>query len=203
MYTLYWSPGSASQAPHAVLEELGVPYELARVDLKEPRPEAYLELNPTGRVPTLIDDGRPIYEAAAICMHLADRHPQKALAPALGTRERGLYYQWLLYLADTLQPTFMRYYRTQRYSVDPAHVPAIKERAVQELAEIWNRIDAALANRRYLASESLSAADIYLHMLYGWDPDAPGLRTRCPNLAAHHARVGARPAIARIQEMNG
>src|SRR5262245_54190409 len=96
-YRLFWSPGSASMAPHGVLEEIGGPYELSRVDLDRPRNAAYLKLNPHGRVPTLIADGRAIYESAAIVMHLSDRHPEKALAPAPGTPERGLYYQWLLY----------------------------------------------------------------------------------------------------------
>ena len=99
MYTLFWSPGSASMASHVLLEELGVPYELSRVELNKPRDAAFLKLNPWGRVPTLVADGKAMYESAAICMHLTDRHPEKGLAPAVGTMDRAYFYQWLLFLA--------------------------------------------------------------------------------------------------------
>src|SRR5688572_14622587 len=93
MYRLYWAPGSAAMAPHAMLEEIGVPYELWPVDLEAPRPPDYFKLNPNGKVPTLVaKDGQAIYESAAICLYLADRHPEAGLAPALDDPLRGLYY---------------------------------------------------------------------------------------------------------------
>jgi glutathione S-transferase len=85
MYTLYYSPGSASMAPHGVLEESGAPSTLARFDMaaNKHKDAAYLKLNPHGRVPTLVVDGKqPIYELAAICLFIADRHPNAGLAPA-------------------------------------------------------------------------------------------------------------------------
>lgn len=202
MYVLFWSPGSASMAPHVLLEELGAPYELRRVDLKKPREAAYRKLNPWGRVPTLLDGDHPIYEAAAICMHLADRHPDKGLTPAPGTIERALYYQWLLFLSTTLQTAFMRYYRPSRASADPAHEAAVKEKALNEVAEIWASLDEQMAARSYLAGERFTAADIYFHMLYTWDVDMDALGRRHPNLARLFERIHARPAVARIAEMH-
>lgn len=202
MYTLFWSPGSASMAPHVLLEELGVPYELRQVDLDAPRDPAYLAINPWDRVPTLLADGQPIYESAAICMHLADRHPQKGLAPAPGTAERADYYQWLLFLADTLQPAFMRLYRPQRAVADRSLEPAVKEKAVQEVAEIWTTLDRLLAGRTWLAGDRFSAADIYFHMLYTWDMDMTALEGRHPALAAIFWRIHERPAVARIAALN-
>jgi glutathione S-transferase len=79
MYKLYWSPGSAAMAPHAMLEDIGAPYELIRVDTAkgEQRGADYLKLNPHARVPTLIyDAGRVMYEATAICLFMAERHPE-------------------------------------------------------------------------------------------------------------------------------
>jgi glutathione S-transferase len=202
MYVLYWSPGSASMAPHVLLEELGVPYELRRVDLSKPRDPAYLKLQPWGRVPTLLSHGAPIYEAAAICMHLADRHPERGLAPAPASAERALYYQWLLFLADTLQPTFRRVYRPSSFVDDPAQQAAIKEKGLQEVAAIWARLDELLAGKPYLVGDRLTAADIYFHMLYTWDVDMAELSRRRPNLAAIFQRIHARPAVARIAELN-
>ncbi len=202
MYTLFWSPGSASMAPHVLLEELGVPHELNRVELDKPRDPAYLKLNPWGRVPTLLIEGQPINESAAICMHLADRHPEKGLAPAPGTIERAHYYQWLLFLADTLQTAFMRYYRASRVSTDPAHEGAIKEQAARDVAEIWATMDRILAGKTWLIGERFTAADIYFHMLYTWDMDMEALGRRHPNLAALFKRIHKRPAVARIAALN-
>jgi glutathione S-transferase len=201
-YTLFWSPGSASVAPHGVLEELGVAYGLSRVDIDRPRDPAYLKLNPHGLVPTLIADGQAIYESAAIVMHLLDRHPDKGLAPAIGTPQRGLYYQWLLYLANTLQPAFRRYYHTQSLSPDPAHLPVLKNKALEDVREVWKHLDGELSRKPYLAGDQFTGADIYLHMLVSWDPDMDTVKQNCPNLAAAFTRVQGRPAIARVAAMN-
>jgi glutathione S-transferase len=83
IYKLYYYPGNANLAPHMLLEELGVDYELVLVDRgnnSHKSPE-YLKLNPTGRIPVLIDGDLVPFESAAICLHVAVRHPQAALAP--------------------------------------------------------------------------------------------------------------------------
>jgi glutathione S-transferase len=202
MYTLYWSPGSASMAPQAVLEEIGVPFKLEQVDLSKPRSAAYLKLNPHGRVPTLVADGETLFEAAAIVMHLADRHPKAKLAPAPTEPERGRYYQWLLYLADTLQPAFMRYYRCNEYSGDPAAAPSVKTQALAHVGQVWKNLDTALAGKPYLLGDRFSAADIYLHMLYTWGPDMAELAKARPNLTRTFRRVDERPAVKRMMETN-
>jgi glutathione S-transferase len=119
-------------------------------------------------VPTLLDGEQALYEAAAICMHLADRHSDKALAPTPGTAERALYYQWLLFLSTTLQTAFMRYYRPSRASADPAHEAAVKHKALKDVAEIWASLDRQLAGQSFLAGERFTGADIYFHMLNNW-----------------------------------
>lgn len=189
-------------APHVLLEELGVPYELSRVELGKPRDADYLTLNPWGRVPTLVSDGNTLYEGAAICMHLTDRHPEKGLAPALGTTERAAFYQWLLFLADTLQPAFMRIYRSSRFSTDPGHEPAVKEKARRDIAEIWSTLDRLLAGKTWLVGDRFSAADVYFHMLFTWDEDMAGLKRRHSNLAALFERIHGRPAVERIAALN-
>jgi glutathione S-transferase len=189
-------------APHILLEELGVPYELSRVELGKPRDEAFLSLNPWGRVPTLVTEGKVIYESAAICMHLTDCHPEKGLAPALGTMERASFYQWLLFLSDTLQPAFMRIYRSSRFSTDPAHEPAVKEKARRDIAEIWSTLDRLLAGKTWLAGERFSAADIYFHMLFTWDENMAGMKHRHSNLAGLFDRIHGRPAVERIAALN-
>ena len=83
MYTLYYSPGSASMVVHLALLETGAPYRLELVDLAKGAQQSteYLKLNPQGVVPTLVIDGRPLTESAALLMILAERHPDARLAP--------------------------------------------------------------------------------------------------------------------------
>ena len=87
MYKLYWSPGSAAMAPHALLNEIGQSFDLLKIDDEkgEQKSATYMRLNPHGRVPTLIYDGdKLMYESAAICLFLTERHPEAGLAPAPG-----------------------------------------------------------------------------------------------------------------------
>jgi glutathione S-transferase len=205
MYSLYFSPGSASMAPHAVLEEIGAPYTLKQVDISrdKPRDPEYLKLNPHGRVPTLVVDGKQsIYEAAAICMYLADRHPNADLAPAISDPRRGLYYQWLAYLTNTLQAEYLLYYYPERNTTNAAHAPEVKAKALEQLVAIWDHIDRALAKRSYLLGDKLSACDLYLHMLYSWREPPMQLESGGRNVQRCTDLVAARPAVKRMLQQN-
>ena len=81
MYTLYYSPGRASMAVHWMLIELGVPFEARLVDFetKAHKDPEYLRLNPDGMIPTLVVDGKPRFESAALALMLAERHPEGGL----------------------------------------------------------------------------------------------------------------------------
>lgn len=199
MYTLYWSPGSAAMAPHAVLEETGAAYALEPVDLGAPRLPDYLKLNPAGKVPTLVvDGGQVIRESAAICLYLADRHPEAGLAPAVEDPARGPYYQWMAHLTNTLQATYLLYYYPERQTVNEAHAPEIRARASDELLVLWDRINQALAAGPYLLGERFSLCDIYLQMLASWHETVPQLYARCRNVKRCVALVAARPAVHRM-----
>src|SRR5690349_24076931 len=105
-YTLYYSPGAASLAVHWMLIELEVPFEAKLVSIDEgahKSPE-YLRLNPTGRIPTLLIDGKPHGESAALLMLLAERHPQKQFSPPPGSATRADWLEMMVFLANTLLP---------------------------------------------------------------------------------------------------
>src|SRR5688572_28976588 len=103
---LYFAPRTRSVRPRWLLEELGVPYELVRLDLpkQEGRTAAHLALHPFGEVPVLVDGDVTLFEPTAICIYLADRFPEKRLAPPPGSPDRGPYLQWLLFAEVTLDP---------------------------------------------------------------------------------------------------
>ena len=170
MYRLYGFPGSASMAPRAVLEEIGVPFEWVTVDISEgpSRDPVYLALNPHGRVPTLAHDGGAIYEAAAICLFLAERHAEAGLAPAVGAPERALFLQWMIYLSDTVQETYYEGIHPDRYSDEPADALRIEAKAWQTIDFQLGVLDRALDPGPYLLGEHYSVADTFLAMLAFW-----------------------------------
>jgi glutathione S-transferase len=206
MYTLYWSAQSAALAPHAVLEEAGAPYQIRQVDLStEPRDPAYLVLNPSGKVPTLVIEGRQgLTESAAIVMHLCDRHPEAGLAPAAGEPARGAWYQWLVHLTNTLQPAYLRWYYPDRHTTLSSGHAEIKAQARRELETLWQRIDGHLeAHGPYLLGARYSAADIFALMLASWKQAVPDLLERCPQVHRCVSLVAERPAIRRTLAQHG
>ena len=203
--TLYYSPGAASLVVHWLLLELGEPFELRLLDFakKEQKSAAYLAINPSGVVPTLVVDGVALSEAAAIVMHLADTHPAAQLAPAPGTVERARYYQWMVFLANMLQPCFRAFY----YPDEPAgaeNAEVVKDRAGERAAACFDTLDAHLrANGPYLLGERPCAADFQLTMLLRWSRNLrrPGLDW--PALREHAMRMTARPAFRAMYAAEG
>jgi glutathione S-transferase len=177
MLTLYFAPGSSSMAPHIALHEIGAPFESRPISFarKENRAPAYLALNPEGKVPTLLIDGRALTEVAAILFYLARRFPEAGLLPDGDVEAEAQVVSWMSFLAATVHPA-------RRQGVEPA-------RAVFGVA------DRRLANREW-ALGRYSIADIHLFRLF-WRfrnalKPAPG---EFPNLCAHYERMMARPAV--------
>jgi len=200
MYTLYYAPGAASFVVHWLLIDLDLPHQLHPLDVeaREHKQPAYLALNPGGVIPTLLIDGTPVLEAAAIVMHLADVNPGAGLAPSPGSIQRAAYYQWTLYLADTLQPTFRRWF----YPGEPAgeaNAAAAKAIARQEIESCWQRIDEHLqASGPYLLGDRPCAADFLMTMMMRWSRNMPRPADEWTHLHAHAQRMKARPSFARV-----
>ena len=142
MYALYYFPGNASLLPHMMLREIGAPFELRLVDRANNAQKSaeYLRLNPNGRIPVLIDGDFVLYETAAVALHLCDRHPEAALAPPPGTRERSLFYRWLVHLTNTPQAEYRAWFYPHEFVTDEAAAPAVKDAAERRLNGIFDRI---------------------------------------------------------------
>jgi glutathione S-transferase len=205
MYTLYFAPGAASFVVHWLLIECDAPHRLQRLDLEgreHKRPE-YLALNPAGVVPTLMIDDRPVCEAAALLLHLADAHPAAGLAPALASPQRAAYYQWVLYLANTLQPAFRHWFYPQE-AAGEAPAEAAKACARARIEACWERIDGHLGgNGPYLLGDHVCAADFFLTMLMRWSRNMPRPASDWPHLAALIVRMKARPSFRALYEREG
>lgn len=196
MYTLYYSPGTASMAVHLALLELGVPHELRCVDFdaREQSDPEYLRLNPNGLVPTLIVDDQPVYESGALMLLLGERHPEAGLAPQPGDTDRALYLQWMLHLANTLAPAFRQWFYPQDFA--PAEGEAAsKQHARRRIEAVWYRLDAQLSARGpCLLGDRLTLFDLYATMYMRWSRNMPKPADRWPALAKLAALVKQRPS---------
>ncbi|NQW00208.1 MAG: glutathione S-transferase family protein [Rhodospirillales bacterium] len=205
MYNLHYFPGNASFAPHALINEIGAPVELSLIDRaggghKQP---AYLKLNPAGRIPAFVDGDLVLFEAAAICLHLCDKHPQANLAPALGTDARAHFYKWLMFMTNTIQPDVLIYHYTDRYTTDAAGVPGMKAGAEARLNAWYDLIADNMGPGPYLLGDTYSAVDVYLTMVCRWGrtmAKKPASRAKLKKLTD---LVLARPAIQKTIAIEG
>jgi len=205
VYVLYYSPGAASFAVHWLLIELGVPFEARRVDLdaqEHKRPE-YLKLNPNGLVPTLLIDGKPEYESAALIALLAERHPEAKLSPAVGTAERTSYLRWMFHLSNTLQPAFRIWFYPEE-GAGAANIEAAKGEARSRIEAAWDRIESHLSFAGpMMCGERLSAVDFYATMLIRWSRNMPRPATSWPAIAAYVAKMKSRPTFRELNAREG
>jgi glutathione S-transferase len=149
VYTLYYSPGTASMAVHLALLEIGAPHRLERVDFSRDSQQGaeYLRLNPRGQVPTLLIDGKPYFESAALLMILAERHPEARLAPPPGSPLRADWYQWIAFFTNALGSAFRCWFYPPDLGSDE-HPPFVREALRRKIEEAWTLVDAHLAQAR-------------------------------------------------------
>jgi glutathione S-transferase len=205
MYTLYYSPGTASFCVHWMLIELGEPHELVKIDIEagEHRKPEYLKLNPGGVVPTLVVDEVPLGEAAALCMILAERHPQAGFAPAIGHAQRGAYISWLFFLSNTLQTAYHDWFYPDQ-PAGHAGVESVKASARVRVEACLGRVDRQIANSgAYLLGDRVTAADFVTTMLMRWSRNMPKPATDWPAIAGYVKRMKARPSFKALYEREG
>jgi len=205
MYTLYYAPGAASLAVHWMLIELGAPFSLVKIDIdaKEHKGAAYLKINPRGQIPALVIDGKPHAETAALLLLLAERHPEKHLAPAPGEAGRADFLQTLFYFANTLQPAFRLWFYPED-GAGAAHVEAVKAQARAVIEAAWDRLDSLLADGRpFVVGNRLSAADFLGTMLTRWSRNMPRPAQNWPHIGAYMARMKALPSLREVHAREG
>jgi len=205
MYNLFYSPGTASMVIHQALLEIGAPHQLTLVDFDKgaQRDPDYLKLSPQGVVPTMVIDGRPLVESAALLMMLADRHPEARLAPPLGTAEREAWYQWIVFLSNSLAATYRFWFYPEDLGA-PQHPPVVRAALQKKIEGIWDRLDAHLAaGGPYLLGTQFSAADLLLTMLMRWSRNMPRPALQWPHLKVLADKVRARESWKAMCEREG
>jgi glutathione S-transferase len=207
MYQLHYFPANANAAPHMVLEEIGIKYDLVLVDRAKnvQKSREYLKINPNGRIPTLVDGDLVMSEAAAIVLHLIDQHADAGLAPQIGTPERAKFYQWLTFMTNSLQEELMIWQYPDRLAgSDAAAADVVKRGAEARAGKFLDVIEDHLrTNGPLFLGDRLSALDFYLVMLSRWArPMARPPRSRS-NIAKLLDRVTALPSVRRAYEREG
>ncbi|WP_041736977.1 glutathione S-transferase family protein [Colwellia psychrerythraea] len=200
MYQLYYYPLNASMAPHFILEELNVDFELIIVDRKSNAQKSpnYLALNPAGRIPTLVDDGLAIFESPAICIHLAENHPSSNLIPKVGEKNRALFFQWLMYLTNTVQAELMVCFYPQKHTTNVKTVDNIIEAQEVRITEMFNLLDRELENKDFLVGNSISVCDYFLFMLAVWADEFKKPPLGFSNLSRYLRKLAKRDAIINV-----
>ena len=176
------------------LEELGEPYELTMMTREEAKGEEHRTRHPLGRVPVLEGDEGFIFESAAICLHLADLHPDAGLAPAPGTHARAMLYQWSIFAPAELEPPLIESaVHAQR---DPERSAAARRR----FDEAAGAVAGALDGSDYLVGGTFTVADVLVGSTLAFT-ERIGFADELPaNLRAYLARLAERPARRRALE---
>ncbi|GAB6066854.1 glutathione transferase GstA [Methylothermus subterraneus] len=197
---LYYSPGACSLAPHIVLCELDLDFDLVRVDLASKRTasgEDFRQINPLGYVPVLeLNDGTRLVEGPAILQYLADLAPQADLAPRPGDFQRYLLQQWLNFISSELHKNF-----------SPLFWAELAEEAKQlfrrRLNERLSFISERLAKHDHLLGANYSVADAYLFVVLSWRNYVGLDFSPWPPLLAYAERIAQRPAVQQAMQEEG
>lgn len=189
---LYFSPGACSQAAHIALNEAGASFTSEKVDLKNKVTASgadFRKINPYGYVPAVeLADGRTLSEGVAILQYIADQYPTASLAPAHGHWDRYRLQAYLTLINSELHKTIGGLFAPGLSDEQKAAIVAKADARLQVLS-------ADLGDRPYLLGAQFSVADAYLFVVFGWFNHFKIDLGRWPVIAAHYARVAARPAV--------
>jgi len=192
---LHHQPRSRSTRVLWLLEELGVPFDLAVVTREAKQTPAYRALHPLGRAPVLEEEGGPVFESAALILHLADENLEAGLIAPLGSHERALQYQWCFFAMTELEGALMEIAR-QRWNDAAEPDGGVSERASARFAAAADVIERALGDHDFLVDDAFSVADIVVGSVLGFARS--GKLTELPaGLVPYVDRLEARPARQR------
>lgn len=196
---LYYMPGACSFAPHIALHELGLPFELVKVDGKTKTFASgtdFHSINPKGYVPVLqLDDGQILTEGVAILQYLADQKPAAKLAPAFGTFERYRLIEVLNYITTEIHKGFSPLFGADRMVSEPAGNEQLKAWAAKNLLNRLSWFDQLFSKQEFVMGDHFTVADAYLTTVLRWSYYVKLDLSSVPNVKSYLARVQDRPSV--------
>jgi len=195
--TLYHAAPSRSSIALWMLEEVGEPFEVKLLNLKngETRQPAFLAINPMGKVPVLKHDAAVITECAAICCYLADAFPEAKLSVPIGDPRRGIYLKWLFFGPSCLEPAMIDR-SLKREGANPTML------GWSDYDTVLNTLTQAIAKGPYLLGDQFTAADVIIGSGLRWGTMFDLIPKR-PDISAYISRLEQRPALKRATERDG
>ena len=199
-YILYGDEGSGAFCVEAALAEAGAPYKFKTISFEknEQKSPAFLAINPSGKIPALrLPAGEIVTETAALLIVVAERHPQAALLPPVGTAERAQALRWIAFMASEIYPMVEIRDYPERFVTQDAETLRLKAR--DRVRERMLAVEKAVAGP-WLLPSGFSAADVYAAMFSRWSAcRSEGWREEhMPKICAIAAALSQRPAIASI-----
>jgi glutathione S-transferase len=197
---LYYTPGVCSLSPHIMLEEAGLKFNLVKTDIRAKTTDGggdYKKTNPLGYVPALeLDDGTILTEGPAIVQYIADKAPEKKLAPANGTLDRYKMQSWLNFLSSELHKGF-----------SPLFNPAMPEDAAkifrERLTTRLSHLETHFAKNQFLMGNQFTAPDAYCFTVLRWTVPTKIDLAPYPHVQAYMKRIGDRPAVKKAMTAEG
>ncbi|MGY3900889.1 glutathione S-transferase family protein [Aeromonas lusitana] len=195
--TLYLAPGTCAMAVRIALVEAGAPHRLKLVDFSvaEQRSPAYLAINPKGRVPALVTERGVLTETPALLLYVAQRFPAVGLAPLDDPFLLARMQEVNSFLASTVHVSHAHGRRGSRWADDEQAIAAMQAKMPQNMRDGFAEIEHHYLAGPWVLGDRFSLADIYLYVVASWLKSDGVAIDEFPKVAAHTARMLARPAV--------
>lgn len=202
MLKLYVLPGACSLAPHIILNELQIPYELKIVKKGDEKMRAeLLKLNPLGQVPTLLtEEGYTLMEGPAIQQYLISLKPNKLFPSSGQARFKG--FEWMNFISTSLHKGFSPLFHPEYYLSNPESFPDLKETAKKNLIKLFQNAEQRIEGD-YCLGKDFSIVDAYLFVILTWAPKMGIDFSSNPKLSALFKRVSERESVKSAMKQEG
>lgn len=203
MIKLFYAPGTCALAPHIILEWIGEPYELQKVKPSDPE---YLQMNPLGQVPAMIDgDSGVMNQADALLKYLAHKYPNAKLGDDGTLPDAYELDRWLAFLTGDVHPAFFPFFVPQRYTTDGSETTrqTVKEASYRLIDRVYQHLDKHLDGKTHLVGNRRTIADPYAFAMTRWGNSLPKPLSDYPNLYRFYQQLREDAGVQKAMAQQG
>ena len=203
MLKFYYAKNSAAYAPHILLEDVGADYDAIKIDFAsgEQRSDAYLDINPKGRVPSLITDQGILTETPAILAFIAHLYPEHNMAPE-SPFEFATAQAFNCYIASTVHVAHAHKHRGARWADDETAHAHMRAKVHQNMAECAAIIETYYFRGPWVLGDRYSMCDPYMALVTRWLGDDGVEITQFPKITAHNQAMRERPSMQTVLRLH-
>ena len=200
MVSLYYSPNSCALASHILLEEVGANYSVIEINFNknEQRKSNYLSVNAKGRVPALLTEEGVLTETPAILLYIAQKYPQKKMAPLNNVYQLAKAQEFNSYLCSTAHVAHAHLSRGSRWADDPAAIAAMTAKVPETVGACFSFLESGMPESPWVLGDDYSICDPYLFTVTRWLKRDGVDRKKFPRIDAHYQRMKDRIAVRNV-----